>query len=180
MLDSEFAYFGQFVDHNVTFDPTSMLGQEVDPNALRGFRPPRLDLDTRYGGGPVVNEYLYDPESSGTKLASDPGGHDFARTKEDIALIGDPRSDESLLLAQMHLAFIKFHDRVVDDLRSGQITDVFGTGFPAQPAPPPDDVAGARLEDLLDLGDYYGDLPADHPLALPVDPAPRVPAAGGR
>ncbi|MGW0894422.1 peroxidase family protein [Saccharopolyspora sp. NPDC002578] len=158
VLDSGFTYFGQFVDHNVTFDPTSMLGQEVDPNALRSFRPPRLDLDHLYGGGPVVNEYLYDPESSGTKLALDPGGHDFARTKENIALIGDPRNDENLLLAQLHLAFIKFHNRVVDDLRSGQITDVFGTGFPAQPAPPPDDVAGARLEDLLDLGDYYGDL----------------------
>ncbi len=158
VLDSGFTYFGQFVDHNVTFDPTSMLGQEVDPKALRNFRPPRLDLDNVYGGGPVVNEYLYDPESNGTKLALGPGGHDLARTVDDIALIGDPRNDENLLIAQFHLAVIKFHNRVVDDLRSGEITDVLGTGFPAQPAEPPDDVEGAKLDDLLALEDYYGDL----------------------
>lgn len=35
MRESGFAHFGQFVDHDITFDPTSMLGQQVDPNALR-------------------------------------------------------------------------------------------------------------------------------------------------
>lgn len=158
VLDSGFTYFGQFVDHNITFDPTSMLGQQTDPNGLRDFRPPRLDLDHLYGGGPVVNEYLYDPESRGTKLAHSAGGYDLARTRDDIALIGDPRNDENLLLAQLHLAFIKFHNRVVDDLLSGEITDVFGASLPAEPPPPPDGVPGSELGDLLALGDYYGEV----------------------
>lgn len=124
--------------------------------ALRDFRPPRLDLDHLYGGGPVVNEFLYDPDSMGTKLAIN--GHDLARTKDGIALIGDPRNDENLLLAQLHLAFSKFHNRVVDDLRSGEITDAVGSAFPSQSPPLPDDIAGSGLSDLLELGDYYADL----------------------
>ena len=34
------------------------------------------------------------------------------------ALIGDVRNDENLIVAQFHLAFLKFHNRLVDDLRS--------------------------------------------------------------
>ncbi|MBA8826846.1 hypothetical protein FHX42_004225 [Saccharopolyspora lacisalsi] len=158
VLDSGFTYLGQFVDHNITFDPTSMLGQQTDPQALRNFRSPRLDLDHVYGGGPAVNEVLYDPASHQTKLSLHPRGHDHTRTPDGIALIGDPRNDENLLISQLHLAFAKFHNRVVDDLRAGEITDVFGTGFPEQPSPPPDDVAGTPLTDLMELGNYYDEL----------------------
>lgn len=31
-------------------------------------------------------------------------------------MIGDPRNDENLIVAQLHLAFLKFHNRVLDDL----------------------------------------------------------------
>ncbi|HPH38337.1 MAG TPA: peroxidase family protein, partial [Sediminibacterium sp.] len=34
------------------------------------------------------------------------------------ALIGDPRNDENLAVAQIHLAFLKFHNAVVDLIRS--------------------------------------------------------------
>lgn len=158
VLDAGFTFLGQFIDHNITFDPTSMLGQQTDPNALRSFRSPRLDLDHLYGGGPVVNEFLYDRQSRQTKLALSPQGHDLARTHEDVALIGDPRNDENLLLSQLHLAFIKFHNRVVDDLRAGEITDVFGATLPDMPEAPPDDIPGSPLSDLLALGSYYDDL----------------------
>jgi hypothetical protein len=43
-----------------------------------------------------------------TKLSLSPDGADFARTSDGVALIGDPRNDENLLLNQLHLAFIKF------------------------------------------------------------------------
>lgn len=36
-----------------------------------------------------------------------------------IALIGDARNDENLLVAQMHLAFLKLHNYYVDQLKSG-------------------------------------------------------------
>src|SRR5947208_11940548 len=55
-----YTYFGQFVDHDITFDPASSLQQQNDPDALLDFRTPRLDLDSLYGRGPDDQPYLYD------------------------------------------------------------------------------------------------------------------------
>ncbi|NJP12126.1 MAG: hypothetical protein HC866_23865 [Leptolyngbyaceae cyanobacterium RU_5_1] len=38
-----------------------------------------------------------------------------------LVVIGDPRNDENLIVAQMHVAFLKFHNKVVDKLESGDI-----------------------------------------------------------
>ncbi len=35
-----FTYLGQFVDHDVTFDPTSLQERIIDPLALHNFRTP--------------------------------------------------------------------------------------------------------------------------------------------
>jgi len=40
-----YSYFGQFVDHDITFDPMTTLIQHSDPDALTDFRTPALDLD---------------------------------------------------------------------------------------------------------------------------------------
>ena len=45
-------FLGQFLDHDMTFDPTSSLARRQDPEAIRNFRIPSLDLDNVYGGGP--------------------------------------------------------------------------------------------------------------------------------
>ena len=55
--------------------------------------------------------------------AGDPGikkalPNDLLRTRQGLAAIGDPRNDENLLVAQTHLAFIKFHNKVVDRIVS--------------------------------------------------------------
>ncbi|PYT94847.1 MAG: heme peroxidase, partial [Acidobacteria bacterium] len=47
-----YTYLGQFIDHDITFDPASSLQQQNDPDALIDFRTPRLDLDSLYGRGP--------------------------------------------------------------------------------------------------------------------------------
>ncbi len=54
-----FTYLGQFIDHDITFDTTSLKETLVDPLALHNFRSPALDLDCLYGGGPAVQPYLY-------------------------------------------------------------------------------------------------------------------------
>jgi hypothetical protein len=38
--------FGQFIDHNLTYDPNSSLQKPNDPEATENFRTPRLDLDS--------------------------------------------------------------------------------------------------------------------------------------
>ena len=55
-----YTYFGQFIDHDITFDPSSSLMRQNDPDALVDFRTPRLDLDSLYGRGPDDLPYMYD------------------------------------------------------------------------------------------------------------------------
>ncbi|MEO7193795.1 MAG: heme peroxidase family protein [Pseudonocardiaceae bacterium] len=152
-----FTYFGQLIDHNITFDPVSVLGRQVDPEKVRDFRPARLDLDNLYGSGPTVEPYLYEPMTHHTKFPVQDDSIDLARTSGGVALIGDPRNDENLILAQLHLAFSKFHNRVVDGLQQGTTTDALGDKFPPNPPPPPDP-ADQSIERLLDVQSYYDDL----------------------
>lgn len=158
-LYAGFTYLGQFIDHTITFDPASVLGRTNEPAALTDFRPPRLDLANLYGAGPTVHPYLYDPRSHATKLATSPDGVDLARTADGTALIGDPRNDENLLLAQLHLAFVKFHNAVVDGLRANKITDAYGDVLPPKPPDePPTRQSGASLDQLLDTDNWYDSL----------------------
>jgi Animal haem peroxidase len=118
-----YTYLGQFIDHDITFDPTSKLDQVVDPEALVNFRTPRLDLDSLYGSGPVVQPYLYDWKESkpfGTHLLVGRNEAEDGTTFEDLprndsgrALIGDFRNDENVIISQLHLLFIRFHNAVV-------------------------------------------------------------------
>ena len=44
--------------------------------------------------------------------------NDLPRSPEGFALIGDHRNDENLVVAQTHLAMLKFHNKVCDRLAS--------------------------------------------------------------
>lgn len=44
-------FFGQFLDHDLTFDPTSSLERQVDPESIANFRTPAFELDNLYGAG---------------------------------------------------------------------------------------------------------------------------------
>ncbi|MFL6161768.1 MAG: peroxidase family protein [Jatrophihabitantaceae bacterium] len=151
-----FTFLGQLIDHDLTLETLSQFGERDD--VATDFRTPRLDLDNVYGAGPVVSRPLYDG-SPHSKLRIADSGVDFVRTAEGAALIGDPRNDENLLLAQLHLAFSKFHNRVTDLLATGQLTDVFGQPMPAKPTDePPTAQPGVPLDQLLDVANYYSQL----------------------
>jgi Animal haem peroxidase len=125
-IPAGFTYFGQFVDHDITFDPNSKLQRDNDPDALRNFRTPRYDLDSLYGDGPDNNPFFYyrpEPKREPYRIHLLVGRNaakedDLPRNNEHPkrALIGDPRNDENAIVSQLHLAFIKFHNRVVDSL----------------------------------------------------------------
>jgi hypothetical protein len=134
-IPSGFTYLGQFVDHDITLDLTSISEKQEDPNATTNFRTPRLDLDNVYGLGPDGSPQLYARDLAnitqpGPKLLLGktiptppdvPGvfPNDLPRSPEGRALIGDHRNDENLLVAQTQLAFLKFHNKVVDTLAAG-------------------------------------------------------------
>jgi hypothetical protein len=131
-IPAGFTYLGQFVDHDLTFDKTTvMLGADVSPAELVQARSPSLDLDSLYGAGPADPESAKFYEADGLHLkmgkSFDDGppameGFDLPRglgttaAQKRKAVIPDSRNDENLAVAQLHLAFIRFHNRVVDTL----------------------------------------------------------------
>ena len=134
-IPAGYTYLGQFIDHDLTFDKSTVaLGENIPLAQLLQARSPSLDLDSLYGAGPG------DPESAefysdGVRLkmgktdAVGPppfqarDGFDLPRVggsgskaKKRKANIPDARNDENLAVAQTHLAMIRFHNRVVDSL----------------------------------------------------------------
>jgi hypothetical protein len=131
-IPAGFTYLGQFIDHDLTFDKTVvMLGENRSPAQLLQGRSPSLDLDSLYGAGPgdPASAKFYKADgvhlkSGNTVAAGDPAmnGFDLPRGEgskpkdKKKAVIPDFRNDENLVVAQTHLAFIRFHNRIVDSL----------------------------------------------------------------
>lgn len=129
-IPAGYTYLGQFIAHEVTFNQR----EEFTPcdSAPASMRSPHIDLDSLYGAGPdcPVSAHLYRDHARLKEGRTTPlpdlnkefdndlprGAGAAGNPKE--ALIGDPRNDENLTVAQTHLAFIKFHNKVVDALEA--------------------------------------------------------------
>lgn len=112
-IKAGYTFLGQFLDHDLTFDATSILERQIDPQATRNFRTPAFELDSVYGLGPTVQPYLYDGSNRFRLLLSE-DGHDLDRNRQGTALIADPRNDENILISQLQILFIKFHNKVFE------------------------------------------------------------------
>lgn len=140
-IPAGYVYLGQFIDHDLTFDEKTkeMPSGEIEPEDEDNLRSPALDLDSLYGFDPAVfkqtelGRKIYDDDGIGLRVgktgndpAKPPGSlpsfpNDLKRQegppKYQTAMIADPRNDENLAVAQTHLAFIKFHNAVVNKLK---------------------------------------------------------------
>ncbi len=127
-ISAGYTYLGQFIDHDLTFDPASSLQKQNDPDALVDYRTPRFDLDNIYGRGPDDQPYLYLSEVLrmllGVQLTGNPNDPNArmvprnspAPGEPSRALIGDPRNDENVIVSQLQSSMLRFHNRVVDVL----------------------------------------------------------------
>ena len=127
-LPAGYTYLGQFVDHDITFDPVSSHDRLQDPDGQHNFRTPRFDLDSLYGRGQSDSPYLYDEDDPdkllvGRNTATIHEPVDLPRNQQGRALIGDPRNDVHVIVSQLHLAFLRFHNAVVDHLRMRFVPD---------------------------------------------------------
>ena len=132
-LPAGYTFLGQFIDHDLTFNanPELVLGDQ--PVILKSKRSPSLDLDSVYGFEPEkimgtdLGKSIYhgaklkvgvtDKVTSNLPSTDRPYFHDLPRRdKSALAALIDERNDENLAVAQTHLAFIKFHNAIVDTL----------------------------------------------------------------
>ena len=131
LIPAGYTYLAQFIDHDITLDRTDLTKDgKIDPELIENFRTPSLDLDSLYLGGPKKNSELYNNSNNSDKRTfkigttttpptdnDDNTGNDDndlprlgGRKDKFIALIGDPRNDGNLVVAQTTLAFLKFHN----------------------------------------------------------------------
>jgi Animal haem peroxidase len=119
-IPAGYTYLGQFIDHDITFDPASSLLRWNDPNALHNFRTPRFDLDNLYGEGPNDEPFLYDKAEGkeGHMLVEDRGSgeHDLPRNSQYTALVGDPRNDENTIVSQLQATMLRAHNKLAESL----------------------------------------------------------------
>ena len=129
-----YTYWGQFIDHDVTLteDLDPAVADMTDPAfvplapdqvvaTLRNLREPTLELDSVYEGAPRDGAARLQVGRNATENVpgeipppTDDLDRDLPRGADKKALIGDPRNDENLIVAQFHTAFLRFHNAVVD------------------------------------------------------------------
>lgn len=128
-------YLGQFIAHDITRDGTPLNKVPFPtPETTRNERTPLLDLDSVYGSGPVGaavqpgDYHIYSQTRPGeerfrlgpTEPASVNGVSfpstdvDFPRRPDKSPIIPDDRNDDNLILAQLHVLFLRFHNKLLD------------------------------------------------------------------
>jgi hypothetical protein len=129
-LAAAYTFFGQLVTHDVSFDVRIELGDQELGHANQ--RTSGFDLDCIYGAGPRCHPHLYEqrdprrlcigrnangePDLPRSQDSSLDGAATRAMNLRRVALIADPRNDENIVTAQLHLAFLKFHNLQVQRL----------------------------------------------------------------
>jgi hypothetical protein len=141
-IPAAYTYFGQFVDHDITLEAVSTpLPSLIDPKLtplplkeirrrIRNTRTATLDLDSVYGspaprdGDKMQLGKVTALNGQSAPSLRPPGKDDFNdlpreprvddQERDRAALTGDPRNDENLIVGQLHVAFLRAHNKLID------------------------------------------------------------------
>ncbi|MFE2420617.1 heme peroxidase family protein [Streptomyces hokutonensis] len=124
---------------NITDDPLPPVPPDEVIEKLANLRIPALNLDSVYGDGPFAppvpgkDAVPYDgiklrlgllspvPVTVGALIPPvDDTQRDLPRKADRTPLVGDTRNDENLVVAQLHVAFLRFHNAAVDWVRDNE------------------------------------------------------------
>jgi Animal haem peroxidase len=129
-IPAGYTYFGQFIDHDLTLDIARLEEASTEGGRIN-HRTPFLDLEHVYAGGPNISSFLYRKHGADSHdgaesfllgatgpstILSEPlssSCNDLPRNAQGIALVGDARQDENLIIAQLHVAFLRLHNTVI-------------------------------------------------------------------
>jgi hypothetical protein len=114
-MDVGLVFLGQFIDHDLTANDQFQNGDSSGKERPINLRTPFLDLDHLYGYGPNTQPSFYENRLY-FRLSED--GNDVVR-ENGIAQIVDSRDDITGLTLQVHIAFRKFHNAIVNKLLNG-------------------------------------------------------------
>ncbi len=118
------ATFGQLLAHDMTLENVSTFKKGYYSKALENQRSIGLDLDSTYG---LRSEaYFYQKKQTSKLLLqavqNDDGSKrwfDLPRNIEGVAIIPDPRDDESIIVSRIHVLFMMFHNQYINHFLKG-------------------------------------------------------------
>jgi len=124
---------------NITDENLPPVPPDEVVEKLQNLRVPTLNLDSVYGDGPFAapvagqDAVPYDgikfrlgllapvPAAVGALIPPvDDNQRDLPRKADRTPLVGDTRNDENLVVAQLHVGFLRFHNAAVDWVRDNE------------------------------------------------------------
>jgi hypothetical protein len=135
-IPSVYSYFSQFITHEVVFEVTTKdtkLGPDTRPldpaviPILQNARTTQMDLDSVFG--PMLDndgQCFRVPQQGDEMVLGVAGngetfrGFDLKRELDPpfTARIGDRRNDSNLIISQLHLAFLRAHNKLIEQPNS--------------------------------------------------------------
>ena len=119
-----FTYLGQFIGHDLTHDCTPLHAARPNTAQLQDARASKLDLEVLYGGGPEQDPELYCGDAGAETFRI---GSTAARVFRDLPfkdgrpLLADERNLDNLILRQLHVVWLKFHNEAIRQIADREL-----------------------------------------------------------
>lgn len=123
LVTAGYTYFGQFVDHDLTRDRSSIADAlQLPAEEIQNHQTPRLDLSQLYGKGPFdpQGRELYEDDirlKVGSRVSSTEGPFDVGLDAACAPVIADDRTVENVILRQVVSVFARLHNAAVEQFR---------------------------------------------------------------